>query len=203
MQQIRTNGVVKIFNAAAANNLIKPWTIDNNEWTGSGFIISDRIIVTNAHVAGQAKMMTIRKLVDGRRFPAKVIAMADQVDLAFITVDDEEFWSNALELEISPDLVRFQDEVHVVGYPTPGDTVCITEGVVSRIDWDSYCQSNDRNLCIQVLAYSCDDIFFILIKYTRHGCVLSQLNHIFDRLMRPLMVVIVVDLVYLRARFVG
>ena len=39
-----------------------------------------------------------------------------------------------------------------MGYPTGGDTVCITEGVVSRIDWLAYSHSWVPNLCIQVDA---------------------------------------------------
>ena len=40
--------------------------------------------------------------------------MAEQVDLAFLTVEDEDFWVNALELTITDELVRFQDEVSYV-----------------------------------------------------------------------------------------
>jgi len=152
MQKIRTNGCVKILNSSARWNHRKPWTMDNSNWTGSGFIITDRIIVTNAHVAQHGKVLTLRKQADGKRYPAKLLATAEQVDLAFLTVEDEEFWANALELTVTDELVRFQDEVHVVGYPTGGDTVCITEGVVSRIDWQSYSYSWVHNLCIQVDA---------------------------------------------------
>jgi S1-C subfamily serine protease len=120
-QKIRTNGVVKIYNNSARWNLEKPWTIDNEDWSGSGFIIEGRIIATNAHVADGAKMLTLRKQADCQRYPARVLAIAHQVDLAFLTVDDEEFWSNAIELEITTELVSFQDEVHVIGYPTGGD----------------------------------------------------------------------------------
>ena len=37
-----------------------------------------------------------------------------------------------------------QEAVHVVGFPTGGKTICVTEGVVSRIDMQS------ESLCIQV-----------------------------------------------------
>ena len=98
------------------------------------------------------KVLTVRKQADGKRFPARVIAVASQCDLAFLIVDDEEFWANAIVLTISPELVHFQDQVHVIGYPTGGETVCITEGVVSRIDFLEYAHSGVRNLCIQVDA---------------------------------------------------
>ena len=152
MQDIRKNGVVKVFTDSSAFSKSKPWTIHNASFTGSGFIIENHIIVTNAHVIEGGKMVTVRKLSDGTRYMARVLAVANDVDLAFITVDDEEFWGNYVELEISSQLVRFQDEVQVVGYPQGGDTVCVTEGVVSRIDYDAYSQSSKRNLVIQVDA---------------------------------------------------
>lgn len=114
MQKIRTNGCVKVSNSSAKWNYKKPWTKDNSSWMGSGFIIAGRIIVTNAHVAEHGKVLTLRKQADGKRYPAKVLAMAEQVDLAFLTVEDEDFWANALELTITDDLVRFQDEVSYV-----------------------------------------------------------------------------------------
>jgi hypothetical protein len=128
---------------------MRPWVIANSSHTGSGFIIADRLIATNAaaHVAEHGKVLTLRKQADGRRFPARVVALASQVDLAFLTVDDEEFWSNAFVLQISPKLVRFQDQVHVIGYPSGGDSICITEGVVSRLDWKtSRCRDQQREL---------------------------------------------------------
>jgi S1-C subfamily serine protease len=128
MHSIRARGAVKtrIFSNTAEPLLMRPWVIANSSHTGSGFIIADRLIATNAaaHVAEHGKVLTLRKQADGRRFPARVVALASQVDLAFLTVDDEEFWSNAFVLQISPKLVRFQDQVHVIGYPSGGDSIC-------------------------------------------------------------------------------
>ena len=39
-----------------------------------------------------------------------------------------------LALEFASELPALQESVHVVGFPTGGRTICVTEGVVSRID---------------------------------------------------------------------
>jgi PDZ domain/Trypsin-like peptidase domain len=51
-----------------------------------------------------------------------------------------------LALEFAPELPALQESVHVVGFPTGGRTICVTEGVVSRIDL------HDRIVAIQIDA---------------------------------------------------
>jgi S1-C subfamily serine protease len=50
----------------------------------------------------------------------------------------------SMALEFATELPALQEAVHVVGFPTGGRTICVTEGVVSRIDL------MDRIVCIQV-----------------------------------------------------
>lgn len=50
-----------------------------------------------------------------------------------LAVDDDEFWADVQPLEING-LPAMQESVMVVGFPTGGDNVCVTKGVVSRID---------------------------------------------------------------------
>lgn len=54
-----------------------------------------------------------------------------------LTVDDDEFWEDVQPLEING-LPAMQESVMVVGFPTGGDNVCVTKGVVSRIDRWAY-----------------------------------------------------------------
>jgi S1-C subfamily serine protease len=51
---------------------------------------------------------------------------------------------SSMALEFATELPALQEAVHVVGFPTGGRTICVTEGVVSRIDL------MDRIVCIQV-----------------------------------------------------
>lgn len=53
-----------------------------------------------------------------------------------LTVEDDEFWTDVEPLEING-LPAMQESVTVVGFPTGGDNVCVTKGVVSRLDRQS------------------------------------------------------------------
>ena len=50
----------------------------------------------------------------------------------------------------------------VVGFPTGGDNVCVTKGVVSRIDRSLYCHGRTALLAIQARAALCDVLRAVL-----------------------------------------
>ena len=63
------------------------------------------------------------------------------MDLAIVTVHEEEddtFWDGVTPAEWGVELPRLQSSVHVVGFPMGGSTICVTQGVVSRIDCKNY-----------------------------------------------------------------
>jgi hypothetical protein len=68
-----------------------------------------------------------------------------------LTVDDDEFWADMAPLELRG-VPAMQSEVKVVGFPTGGDNVCVTAGVVSRIDRQQYSHGRTSLLAIQVDA---------------------------------------------------
>lgn len=49
-------------------------------------------------------------------------------------------------------LPSLQDEVEVLGYPMGGDSLCVTKGVVSRIEMQEYAQAGARLLAMQIDA---------------------------------------------------
>lgn len=49
-------------------------------------------------------------------------------------------------------LPSLQDEVEVLGYPAGGDSLCVTKGVVSRIEMQEYAQAGARLLAMQIDA---------------------------------------------------
>jgi hypothetical protein len=53
--------------------------------------------------------------------------------LALLTVEDEGFWADLPPLEFC-DTPQLQDKVLVAGYPTGGDAISISTGVVSRAE---------------------------------------------------------------------
>jgi hypothetical protein len=79
-----------------------------------------------------------------RRWRGKVVVSAHDVDLAIVTVHEEEdgngdsFWDGLRPSELDDELPALQSSVHVVGFPTGGSTICVTQGVVSRIDCKNY-----------------------------------------------------------------
>uniref|UniRef100_A0A0G4I4S4 Protease Do-like PDZ domain-containing protein n=1 Tax=Chromera velia CCMP2878 TaxID=1169474 RepID=A0A0G4I4S4_9ALVE len=146
------NSVVKIYTDYTDPNFAQPWQMRRQaRSTGSGFAISGKLIMTNAHVVSYSSRVLVRKHGSAKKYLAKVVATGHECDLAVLSVEDDEFWTDLECLEFGG-LPRLQDAVTVVGYPTGGDNLCITAGVVSRLDVSSYVHSNFRLLCAQIDA---------------------------------------------------
>jgi len=93
--------------------------------TGSGFVLDDGLIVTNRHVVGQPRDVSISTW-DGRSFDARVEGIAQDADLAVIRVD-------------APDLPRatvreepatIGEAIAVIGYPGGGGSTITTGRVL-------------------------------------------------------------------------
>lgn len=134
--------VILIEVTAVSPNFIQPWKMHGQrQSSGSGFIISGRRIITNHHVVKDAIDVRLRKHGVARRWRGKVVVSAHDVDLAIVTVHEEEddtFWDGVTPAEWGVDLPTLQSSVHVVGFPMGGSTICVTQGVVSRIDCKNY-----------------------------------------------------------------
>ena len=69
---------------------------------------------------------------------------AHDIDLAVVEVHEEEeddgpsFWEGTRPVALDTALPSLQSTVSVVGFPTGGTTICVTQGVVSRIDCKNY-----------------------------------------------------------------
>lgn len=149
-----TTAVVQVFLSATGNDWNRPWTLGSVERsTGSGFVVdsSNRLIITNAHCAAFASTIQVRRQGDHDKFPAYLLAIANDVDIAILTVRDDKFWRNPVALSLGT-MPRMQMEVDVVGFPVGGDSLSVTSGVVSRVDYITYSHSGEENLCVQVDA---------------------------------------------------
>jgi serine protease Do len=94
---------------------------------GSGFIISsDGLILTNAHVVGGAKEVTV-KLTDKREFKAKTIGFDRATDVAVIKVDAKDLPTVVIG---NPDLAKPGQWVVAIGSPF-GMENTVTAGIVS------------------------------------------------------------------------
>jgi hypothetical protein len=80
-----------------------------------------------------------------------VLSVSHQVDLALITVKDKSFFEGIKPLTFG-ELPKIEQKIAVFGYPTGGNTLSITQGIVSRIEHHRYVHSNEKFLAIQVDA---------------------------------------------------
>lgn len=153
--------VVKVFVRSSQPNWTSPWQQrPQRSGTGSGFCIntSQRQVLTNAHVVGDAVMVRVRRYGHAARYPAKVLCISHQVDLALLEVPADACWEAPPALssiELSEEVPNLDSDVLTVGYPMGGENICVTRGVVSRIDLMDYTFSpagGERQLVMQVDA---------------------------------------------------
>lgn len=144
--------VIKIFAVRTEPNLSMPWQMKRQySTTASGFAVADKRIVTNAHAVAFQTSIRVRKHGSAEKFVARVIGVCHQSDLAVLTVEDESFWRDVDVLEFG-DIPDLQESITVIGYPTGGDSISVTKGVVSRIEETYYSHGNFRLLAIQIDA---------------------------------------------------
>jgi len=80
----------------------------------------------------------VRRPGDARKYKARLVCFGRDCDLALLSVDDPAFWvAPFMDLSFSPE-PQLQDPTFVVGYPTGGDQLSITKGIVSRVTMARY-----------------------------------------------------------------
>ncbi|PYL65364.1 MAG: serine protease [Verrucomicrobia bacterium] len=115
---------------------------------GAGFVVEGNRIMTNAHVVSNS----LERDGDPNKYPAKVQFVANDCDLAFITVDAPNFYKNMVPLKFGG-IPELESTVSAYGYPIGGERMSVTAGIVSRIDFQLYTHSSiDSHLAIQISA---------------------------------------------------
>lgn len=151
----KTRGaIVKIHSTIQRPSYLEPWRISRPEnASGTGFLIKGKKIITNAHVISDSRNIQVQKDADSRMYPAHVLAVGHDCDLAVIEVEDDSFYNDMSPLPLATQLPDLNSEVTVLGFPIGGTRLSITKGVVSRIDYGVYAHSGaDMHLVIQVDA---------------------------------------------------
>ncbi len=143
--------VVKIYTVSKRADFTRPWNSSIHRMSGSGAIIKGNKILTNAHVVANHTFIEVRRYGEAKRYEAKVLSVSHQADLALITVKDKTFFDGVTPLGFDA-LPRIEQKVSVFGYPSGGNTLSITSGIVSRIEHHRYVHSNESFLAIQVDA---------------------------------------------------
>ena len=133
------NSVVKIFATVRYPNPYQPWTKDSPEdQTGSGVVMEGKRILTNAHVVDYASQVQIQANQAGDKISATVEAIAPGIDLAVLKLDDEKFFDTHPPLARAKTLPGIKDTVLTYGFPEGGNSLSITKGIVSRVEFTPY-----------------------------------------------------------------
>ncbi len=146
--------VVKIYVTMQREDYAQPWqAFPPASGNGSGFIIPGNRILSNAHVVSDARFIEVQREGDPRKYEARVLFPGHDCDLAVLTVKDPAFFIGTRPLSLGRRLPSLNDEVIVLGYPMGGTRLSLTQGVVSRIDYNLYAHSGvDSHLVLQVDA---------------------------------------------------
>ena len=145
--------VVRVSTTSQNPDYKVPWNPGNIERSiGAGFVISGSRIVTNAHVVSNEKFVTVERENDPKKYPAKVQFVAHDCDLAIVVPEDANFFKGQKALEIGG-IPQLESSVSVYGYPIGGERLSVTQGIVSRIDFQIYSHSAvDSHLACQIDA---------------------------------------------------
>jgi len=155
------DAVVKIYATHSDPDFLIPWQKRHQTTsTSSGFVIDvpglGLRVMTNAHSVEYGSVVQVQRRGDDEKHAAIVEAVGNECDLALLRVDslfspqnDDQFQPFAMPIGSLPML---QDDVEVIGYPAGGDSLCVTKGVVSRIEMQEYAQAGARLLAMQIDA---------------------------------------------------
>ncbi|MEP6777394.1 MAG: trypsin-like peptidase domain-containing protein [Chthoniobacterales bacterium] len=119
---------------------------------GAGFLIEGNRIMTNAHVVSNSRYLTVERDGDPNKYPATVLFVAHDCDLALLKVANADFFKNMTPLTFGG-IPELESTVSAYGYPIGGERMSVTTGIVSRIDFQLYTHSSiDSHLAVQISA---------------------------------------------------
>ncbi|MBA3883885.1 MAG: trypsin-like peptidase domain-containing protein [Chthoniobacterales bacterium] len=145
--------LVRISVTEAEPDYKAPWNSGGiQRGIGAGFIIDGGRIMTNAHVISNSRYVTVEREGDPNKYPAKVLFVAHDCDLALIQVTSPNFAKGMAPLTFGG-IPELESTVSAYGYPIGGQRMSVTTGIVSRIDFQLYTHSSiDSHLAIQISA---------------------------------------------------
>jgi S1-C subfamily serine protease len=144
--------VVKVFVVQKAPDYYQPWQMSYQvPVSGSGFVIEGHRILTNAHVVADQVNIQVMKAGDTHKANARLLFVADDADLAELTVDEPGFFDDTKPVRFGG-MPHQRDHVAAYGFPAGGEELSITEGVVSRIEVQPYAHAGDELLTVQTDA---------------------------------------------------
>jgi S1-C subfamily serine protease len=150
-EQLRRS-VVKLFVVAKEPNYYKPWDFSYQHTSGgSACIIEGNRILTNAHVIAHQLYVQALRPGDTKKYTARVLHVDHDTETALLTVDDPAFFAGSVPVKLG-ELPPRNANVTVYGFPIGGNELCVTAGVVSRIEVQTYTHSKRNLLALQTDA---------------------------------------------------
>jgi S1-C subfamily serine protease len=146
------DSVVKIHSQQRLPDFVRPWVKGNTrEVSGSGAIIDGKRILTNAHVVLYASRILVQANQSTERIPATVEAIAPGIDLAVLKLSNEAIFDTRPPLILDDSLPKIKNTVNAYGFPVGGEQLSVTEGIISRVEYVSYADT-EIGMRIQVDA---------------------------------------------------
>jgi S1-C subfamily serine protease len=144
--------VVKLFTVIKEPNFYKPWELSTQKLSGgSACIVDGRRILTNAHVVAHQLYVQALKPGDPKKYTARLLHVDHDTETALLTVDDPAFFEGTVPVKFG-ELPPRNADVTVYGFPVGGNELCVTAGVVSRIEVRTYTHSQRNLLSMQTDA---------------------------------------------------
>lgn len=110
---------------------------ENREWTGTGFAIGNSYIVTNNHVAEDAKTISVKGVKGDMNtgYTAEVVATDKINDIAILRISDSRFAGfGTIPYAVQQRMADVGEDIFVLGYPLTqalGNEIKLTNGIVS------------------------------------------------------------------------
>lgn len=144
--------LVKIYTSHQLFDYLSPWQYGQSaNSTATGFIIDGERIITNAHAVLNSKFLQVRKEGDSKKYKAVVKFTSEEYDLALVEIEDKSFFKGTVPLKLGT-LPEIQEKLTVYGYPLGGDKLSTTQGIVSRMEHNTYTLTNRKFLIGQTDA---------------------------------------------------
>lgn len=143
--------VFKIQTISQSPDYEQPWSQKPvQSSSGTGFYIGKEGILTNAHVVAEAKFLSVLRDGDDKPMSARVRFIAHDCDLALLEVMDPDYFKGTTPMTMA-DFPTVRETVNTIGYPTGGEQLSVTQGVVSRVSYRRYVHTgSDAHLLVQV-----------------------------------------------------
>ncbi len=145
--------LVRIVNHSQRADWAAPWnSLRQRQTSGSGFVIDGGLVMTNAHVVSDARLLLIYLNGDSNPHQARVLHIGHDCDLAVLEPLDRDLLGDVPALSFGG-LPELGTTVETYGYPAGGQQISATRGVVSRVEAIAYSHSGvDKLLAAQTDA---------------------------------------------------